>query len=252
MKNNELNAVKEHWEDINTVSLKDNNLQLLERRTILDFIERTRKNTLKDIGCGDGSDTVFFAEKFNKVFAYDYSSTMLEKASKVLSDAENISLSNLDIIEDQLDQKSDVVITKRMLINLGSFQNQKNAIKKIYDSLEDNGYFIMLETSVEGLEKLNYYRKKFDLQEIPKPFHNTLFVLDELKKFVEEFFIIEDISYFSTYFFLTRIYNPLLNESSYMKYDEIAKNVSIQNLNLFSPKEIVGPQFCMLLKKKSL
>ena len=61
---------------------------------------------------------------------------MLEKASKVLSDAENISLSNLDIIEDQLDQKSDVVITKRMLINLGSFQNQKNAIKKIYDSLD--------------------------------------------------------------------------------------------------------------------
>ena len=60
MKNNELNAVKEHWEDINTVSLKDNNLQLLERRTILDFIDRTRKNTLKDIGCGDGSDTVSF------------------------------------------------------------------------------------------------------------------------------------------------------------------------------------------------
>ena len=67
MKNNKLNAVKEHWEDVKTVSLKDNNLQLLERRTILDFIERTKKNTLKDIGCGDGSDTKFFAEKFNKV-----------------------------------------------------------------------------------------------------------------------------------------------------------------------------------------
>ena len=64
MKNNKLNAVKEHWEDVKTVSLKDNNLQLLERRTILDFIERTKKNTLKDIGCGDGSDTKFFAEKF--------------------------------------------------------------------------------------------------------------------------------------------------------------------------------------------
>ena len=50
MKNNELNAVKEHWEDVKTVSLKDNNLQLLERRAILDFIECTKKNTLKDIG----------------------------------------------------------------------------------------------------------------------------------------------------------------------------------------------------------
>jgi hypothetical protein len=36
-----------------------------------------------------------------------------------------------------------------------------------------------------------------------------------------------------------------------MKYDEKAKNIAIQNLNLFSPKEIIGPQFCMLLKKKS-
>ena len=39
MKNKELNKVKEHWEDVKTVSLKDNNLQFLERRTILDFID---------------------------------------------------------------------------------------------------------------------------------------------------------------------------------------------------------------------
>ena len=104
---------------------------------------------------------------------------------------------------------------------------------------------------LNGLENLNYYRKKFDLHDIPKPFHNTLFVLDELNFFVEEYFIIEDVSFFSTYFFLTRIYNPLLNESNYMKYDEKAKNIAIQNLNLFSSQEIIGPQFCMLLKKKS-
>ena len=246
-----LNEVKKHWEDINTISLKDSNLQLLERSVILDYIERTKKHTLKDIGCGDGSDTIFFAKKFDKVFAYDYSSAMLEKASIVLKNANNISLSKLDIIDDKLNEKSDVVITKRMLINLGSFQNQKNAIKKIYDSIEDEGYLIMLETSVDGLDNMNLYRDKFNLPNIPKPFHNTLFVLEDLKNFVEELFVVEDISFFSTYFFLTRVYHPLTNENDYKKNDENAKNISINNFNLFSKKEIIGPQFCMLLKKKS-
>jgi len=246
-----LNEVKKHWEDINTISLKDSNLQLLERSVILDYIDRTKKHTLKDIGCGDGSDTIFFAKKFDKVFAYDYSSAMLEKASAVLRDASNISLGKLDIINDQLNEKSDVVITKRMLINLGSFQNQKNAIKKIYDSIEDGGYFIMLETSIEGLDNMNFYRDKFNLPNIPKPFHNSLFILEELNFFIKELFDIVDVSFFSTYFFLTRVYHPIMNENDYKKNDEHAKNVSINNFNLFSKKENIGPQFCMLLKKKS-
>ncbi len=58
-----------------------------------------------------------FAKKFDKVFAYDYSSAMLEKASIVLKNANNISLGKLDILDDKLNEKSDVVITKRMLIN---------------------------------------------------------------------------------------------------------------------------------------
>jgi SAM-dependent methyltransferase len=244
-----LQKIKKHWEKKETVSLGDLNLQLLERETIIDFIKKSDKSVLKDIGCGDGSDTMYFAKHVDQVYAYDYSSAMLDKAFNNLGAIDAVYLGELDIINERIEQMSDLVITKRMLINLGSFKNQKIAIKKIYDSIEENGYFIMLETSKDGLSNLNKYRSEFGLDIIPEPFHNTLFKLGELKTFLEKYFIIEDVKYFSTYFFLTRIYNFLLSDKNPYKHDVIAKSIADHNIKLLD-SEIIGPQFCMLLKKK--
>ena len=245
----DLQEIKKHWEKEETISLRDLNLQLLEREVIIDFIKKSDKSILKDIGCGDGSDTAYFSKYVDQVYAYDYSSAMVDKASDNLGSIDTVYLGRLDIINDKIEQMSDLVITKRMLINLGSFENQKIAIKKIYDSLEKNGYFIMLETSIDGLINLNSYRSEFGLDIIPEPFHNTLFKLDELKLFLEEYFVIEEIKYFSTYFFLTRVYNFLLESKNPYKYDIFAKSVAERNIALFG-SEIIGPQFCMLLRKK--
>ncbi len=249
MINKDLGVIKEHWEKEETVSLKDINLQQIERKAIVDFILKTGKKTLKDIGCGDGSDTIYFSKHVNEVFAYDYSLAMLKKASKTLENVDNVTLDSLNILEDNIEQKTDLAITKRMLINLGNFENQKNAIKKIHDSLNDDGYFIMLETSMNGLNNLNELREKFNIEKIPEPFHNTLFELEALKEFLNEYFILEEVKYFSTYFFLTRVYNLILEEEDYFKFDNSAKEISMEGVELFGSK-IIGPQFCMLLKKR--
>lgn len=107
----------------------------------------------------------------------------------------------------------------------------------------------MLETSIDGLNNLNYFRKKVNLSEIPEPYHNTLFELNELKNYLQEFFVIEDIKYFSMYYFFTRIYNQMLDNTDMTKYDVIAKEISALGIDLFDNK-IIGPQFCILLKKK--
>jgi ubiquinone/menaquinone biosynthesis C-methylase UbiE len=214
VKEKNLNIVKEHWEKKETVSLRDKNLKILEQNTIIDYIKRSKKNTLMDIGCGDASDTVKFAQYVNKVYAYDYSKAMLSKSADIIEGIDNISLDELNILEDQINQKTDLVITKRLLINLGNFDNQKNAIRKIHNSIEEDGYYIMLETSIEGLKNLNELRVKVGLDIIPEPYHNTLFDLNILKEFLNQLFVIEDIKYFSTYYFLTRVYNPLLNSDN--------------------------------------
>jgi len=243
-----LNEIKEHWENEETVSLKDKNLQILERKIILEHLEQIQPLTVADIGCGTGEDTIYFSKYCKKLFAFDYSSAMLKKAKKNLENEKNIVLNELNILENDIKGNFDTVITKRMLINLGSFENQMMAIKKIHNSLNENGYFIMLETSSDGLKKLNNLRTKFNLEPIQAPFHNNPFPIEELKNELMKYFTIEKISNFSTYFFLTRVYNPLVNEKDYFKLDAIAKNIA-ENTKLFE-SEIIGPQFCLLLKKK--
>ena len=247
-KNKDLNKIKNHWEKEETISLKDKNLQLLEREQILRYLKKINPVTIADIGCGSGEDTFYFAQYAKQVFAYDYSSAMLKKAKNSLSNIDNVILNELNILEDDIVGNFDVVITKRMLINLGNFENQMNAIEKIYNSLNSDGYFIMLETSIDGLKNLNNLRQKVGLEDIPEPFHNTLFDLESLKKELDNYFVIEDLSYFSTYFFLTRVYNHLISVDNYFKFDAFAKKTAT-SIDIFQSK-IIGPQFCLLLRKK--
>ena len=244
----DLEEIKKHWEDFKTVSLKDDHLRQLEQEKILSFLSNLELKSLQDIGCGDAGDTIKFSGLSEKIYAYDYSNSMLDKARKKVSKYRNIHIDRLDILIDPIPHISDAIITKRMLINLGSFSNQKEAIKKIHSSLNNSGYFIMLETCIEGLNNLNSLREKYNLTKIPEPFHNSLFNLTELKLFLEPFFEIKKLEFFSTYFFLTRIYNPSLEYDKFEKFDKTAKAFS-SNINLF-PETNIGPQFCMLLKKK--
>ena len=140
----------------------------------------------------------------------------------------------------------DLIITKRTLINLGNFENQKRVIQKIYNSLNENGYYVMLECSKDGLDNMNEIRKIFLLDEIPMPFHNLHFSLKMLSEFLEDYFEIVTKTYFSDYFFLTRIVAPYIDKKEPYKFDNAFKDLS--SLNLI--KKNVSPQFLMLLRKK--
>ena len=243
----DLNAVKKHWDDPETVSLKDENLRDLERGYLLEFLKTKGKvGMLGDIGCGDGGDTKYWQEFADKVTAYDYSQTMVTKAGKNLGDKAD--LFQFDLLEDDFDRKFDTVITKRCLINLGDFENQKGAIRKIHKAINDEGYYLMLECCQEGLNNLNEMRTSVGLEQGKQPFHNAYFDLAELTGFLGEYFHIEQVRYFSTYYFLTRVYNQILDQERFKEFDLTAKKLHMQ-LDLFGQK-IIGPQFLMALKKK--
>ena len=244
----DLRIVRAHWENSAIVSLKDKNLQELERRCILQYLKKLGKvGSLADIGCGDASDTVYFRRYAKKTFGYDYSPAMLKKAKNIAKG--NIALSRFDLLQDRLDDKFDIVITKRCLINLGNFRNQLKSIKKIYRCLKRGGYYFMLECSLDGLKNLNSLRRKFGLDPLKEPFHNVYFELKKLRKEVRKYFTIEDTRYFSTYYFLTRVYNPTVDKAGFQKLDVLAKN---SHLRLdFLSSICLGPQFLLVLKKKN-
>jgi hypothetical protein len=245
-KEKDLKAIKEHWSKEETVSLKDKYLQELERSYILEEIKKINPKLIADIGCGDCSDTIHYCKYAEMVYAYDYSTVMLKKTAEYK--CENLQLKELDFINQNIDVQVDLVITKRCLINFGSFENQKKAIEKIYDSLNKDGYYLMLECSYEGLNNLNRYREVMKLRKIEEPAHNVHFNMEELKSFVERSFHVKKISFFPTYYFLTRVYNQLIDGRNYEKYDFIAKEIC-DNLDLFNNRNI-GPQFMMVLQRR--
>ncbi|MHB8155166.1 MAG: class I SAM-dependent methyltransferase [Candidatus Omnitrophota bacterium] len=244
----DLTTIRAHWENPDIVSLKDRNLQELERHCILQCLKKIGNvESLADFGCGDASDTICFSRYAKKTFGYDYSLAMLNKAKNIVKD--NIVLSHLDLLQDRLDKKFDIVITKRCLINLGNFRNQAKSIKDIYKCLKKGGYYIMLECSLDGLKNLNNLRRKFGLDPLKEPFHNVYFELAKLRKVVGKYFTIEDSKYFSTYYFLTRIYNQIVDKSGFQRLDFLAKESHFHFDFLSSI--CLGPQFLLVLKKKA-
>lgn len=243
----DLMVIRKHWENRKAVSLKDKNLQELERCSILAYLKRLgRVGKIADIGCGDCLDTLSFAPFAKKVFGYDYSSSMLEKAKK--NTKGRVDLSRFDLIKDELPGKFDVVITKRCLINLGSFKNQVESIKKIRCSLKKGGYYLMLECSQDGLKNLNLLRTKFGLSPLKEPFHNLYFDFRSLIKELGRYFTFDKISNFSTYYFLTRVYNQSLDSKGFERFDNLAKKSQLEAGFLNSL--FIGPQFLLALKKK--
>jgi len=241
----DIEKVKQHWEDEETVSLKDRNLQLLERRAIINELAILRPKTILDVGCGDCSDTVDYCDFSEKVFACDYSLAMLKKAKNIAGD--NLNIYKLDLMYDEIEPPVDVVITKRCLINMGNFKNQVEAIKKIHKGIKGTGYYLMLECSLDGLNALNLMRRSFGLPVMTEPFHNVYFNLNDLHEILSGLFTIERRVNFSTYYFLTRVYNQLVAQEDYFKFDALAKRVH-ESLGLFG-QSLIGPQFLLVLKK---
>ena len=248
MNEKDLTIIKNHWESPETESLKDKNLQLVERSAIIEQLEKIKISRLADIGCGNCEDTIYFSNYADLVDAFDFSEKMIKEAINTItaSKTEKINVAKLDLINDQILNSYNTIITKRTLINLGNFKNQKKAIQKIHNSLVKNGYYIMLECSLNGLDNMNSIRNIFSLDKIPMPFHNYHFDLEQLLEFTENLFEVVEQKYFSDYFFLTRIVGPLLNNKEPYKYDSIFKELS--DLTLI--KKHIGPQFLLVLRKK--
>ena len=103
----------------------------------------------------------------------------------------------------------------------------------------------------DGLLNLNTMRQQMNLEPISEPFHDVHFDLNDLTQFLKSLFHVESLETFSTYYFLTRIYNHLLDidEIKLHEYDSVAKTIH-QNLDLFG-SHILGPQFLYILRKKT-
>lgn len=216
-----------------------------------------RPTRLLDIGCGNGQRTRLLAEHvLGEVVGIDYSKNMIDNAKKL--EDEKLRFHVASILDKEslgaLGAPFDCVVSFRCLINLGTLENQLEAISQVSELLKPGGVFVFCEGLQQGTEKLNELREKLGLGPIrPMPVNLDL---DEpaIRKHLEGAeFTIEERSTFPTYYLLTRVYYPALispeEPDPSAKYNALAARLEIEIENDALPVE--GRHLCMVCVKKA-
>lgn len=217
----DLKGIKEFWEGkakehgiSHKSSWEDYYCMQLEIETINKFL--VENETILDIGCGNGMGTIELASrKAIEIKGIDYSEDMIRAAQKLLSEKKSIikgkiSFSIGDILN-LTEEKNhyDKVVTRRVVINLGTFENQIKAAMEVYRILKPKGIFLMSEATIDGLKRINALRKEFGLDELKQPWHNLYIDENAFIKEVSDIFKVVDILNFSsTYYIGSRVIQP--------------------------------------------
>lgn len=184
----------------------------LEIKTLLPYCQDSDR--ILDVGCGNGQTIVELAEKVRATFiGFDFSYSMIKIAKQ--RNLHNL-LGTIQFFTDDISNPQikwsgfDKVITDRCLINLPSREMQVAAILRIHDMLKSDGLFLMIEDTLQGLQKLNSLRRQADLYEIKTRWHNLYidedYILNAIKN---KFDLIEINNFTSTYYIGSRIFNAV-------------------------------------------
>jgi ubiquinone/menaquinone biosynthesis C-methylase UbiE len=215
----------------------DYNLRDLEIAYGLEFIRDG--DTILDVGCGPGVALEQYATKRRvTAFGIDYAENMIEFARKRVAQTipnTKINLRRASVEELPFASGSfDVVTSHRCLMALLEWDRQQKALLDIHRVLKPGGIYVMLEGTFDGLERLNFYRRKFHLTEIEASGQDRLFTLKFHEKQLAEFcaphFELLRTQRFGMYYFLTRIVQPLLVAPEQPRYNhplnEVAKAIA--------------------------
>ncbi len=190
----------------------DINLETNEIGIFLSII-KNKKNVL-DIGCGEG-ELLRNLKKKNKCNCYgiDFSQNLIKIAKRK---SRNINYYCIDMnkIKDEFKSKIkfDYIITKRSIQNLTSWNDQKKFINQLKFFSGPKTKILLMESSNNGLRKINEMRNKLKLKKIIKPWHNLYLEDSMIKKTNFNGVKLVNIKeLFSTYYFTSRVLNAAIN-----------------------------------------
>ena len=190
----------------------DINLETNEIAFFLSII-KNKKNVL-DIGCGDG-ELLRNLKKKNKCNCYgiDFSHNLI-KIARQRSRNINYYCIDMNKIKDEFKVKIkfDYIITKRSIQNLTSWKDQKKFINQLKFFSGPKTKILLMESSNNGLRKINEMRNKLKLKKIIKPWHNLYLEDSKIKKTNFNGLKLVNIKeLFSTYYFTSRVLNAAIN-----------------------------------------
>lgn len=253
-------VIKDYWNEQGKkygadplATIKDHQFRLLEMDFIRDLLNQD--DVVIDIGCANGYQTFYYAEKVKKIIGIDYAEKLIEAANKAkekgqFSKKVDFKVGDVLIKDDSLVNSADIVICERLLINLPTYEDQKTAILNILTYLKPKGKLILSEVTQKGHDKLNELRKQVGLDKIKVHWHNLYIDEDNFIPFLSNYFNIISIERFGMYNFISKVIHPLLIYPEEPKFDakinEIARLIGSKITNFRDASH----QVTFILEKK--
>ena len=202
----------EHWNDPAVESMYDKTLLRLETENLKAWIEVG--SDICDFGCGEGEATLEYAGiEGVDILAVDNSPTRLELARQRIDGRWHVDFQLASVLGETDLGQFDVVISQRLLVNLGSWEAQKRALKRLFSMVRPGGRVLLSEGSSNGAAKLNEFRDQMGLPPIPIPAHNVFIDDRQLMAFADSLgWRLEDAKHLGTYYLLTRGVQPALKD----------------------------------------
>ena len=214
---------------------RDINQSMLEFDELLRHLEKLGgKDRLLVVGCGNGYGAELYSSFFKDTCAVDYAKQMLRCRENVMFQA--ASATNLPFKSNSFD----VAVTKRVLINLPSWSNQKQALREIHRVLKPHGVCLMLEATMQGYERLNTLRRRLGLSEIKVAWHNLPLDTEKLQ--------LANQSILNVYYLVSRLIHPLLKREP--RYDSRINVLARMLQRIFNIPWRVSPLVLFTLVKK--
>jgi len=180
-----------------------------------------------DIGCANGFSSIQFASRLNiNLRGLDYIPEMIEEArqrarqfSPKLKGPVEFEIGDITRLQEN-SETYDKVIVIRVLINLGSWERQKQGLRECARVLRRGGRLLLSEATRQGWERLNRLRGEWGLPDIPMPPFNEY--LDQEQVVAElsaKMKLVEICNFASTYYVGTRVLKPLLSKAANANLD---------------------------------
>lgn len=186
------------WGDIYAIKL--------ETQNISNYIKDG--DTVLDAGCANGFASIMQcgAHKLKKVVGIDFSEEMIAYAQQNKSDSEFseiLEFQNGDIrLLDFPDNTFDVVYTTRVIINLPTWEQQKQAVSECIRVAKPGGTIILSEAFFEPFIKLNALRAVAGLPPLVEHDFNRYIKKARLNKYLKEKNLNFEIIDFSSVYYL--------------------------------------------------
>jgi ubiquinone/menaquinone biosynthesis C-methylase UbiE len=219
--------IREYWTrqaqehgQASSASWSDHRVIEMEIREIVQYLND--HDRVLDVGCANGYSSAQFArERKLRLRGLDYIPKMVEEARSRLPSIQDKLAGSLEFDVGDITQLNEPsngynkVVVVRVLINLGTWECQRTALRECIRVLEPGGSLLLSEATRQGWERLNQLRNEWGLDDIPMPPFNQY--LDEEKLLSEigsQMELLKISNFASTYYVGTRVLKPLLAKAS--------------------------------------